>query len=138
MWQVTPTCTFAIWPYNLGYPSSGQLYEYRVVYNSSDNRWDLYIDGILKAAKVTGFVFADRLVVGGELAPKDNATIDMGPSNAQQLQYLQSGGGWVYFDYEDFAHCDIDPPLQPYNLVHPANSPTWIYFWGPEAGGYCP
>lgn len=138
MYQVTPTCTFAIWPLNLGSPSPGPLYEYRVVYNSAANRWDLYIDGTLKAAKATGFVLADRLTVGGELAPVNNGTIDMGPSNAQELRYITAGGSEVYFYYEDFAHCDVDVPLQPYNLIHPANSPTWIYFWGPAAGGYCP
>lgn len=139
MWQVGPTpCTFTIWPFNLGTPSAGQLYEYRLVYNGSANRWDMYTDGVLKAAKATGWVFADYLSVGGELAPVNNGTIDLGPSNAQQLQYQLSGGSWVDFFYEDSAHCDIDPPLLPYNLIHPVNSPTWIYFWGPAEGGVCP
>jgi len=137
MYKVSPGCVFTIWPNNLGSPSVGPFYEYRLVYNNGNNRWQLYVDAVYKAQIQTNWASADSVDVGSELAPPYNATVEMGPTHFQSLRYRRVDGSEVSFYYHDFIHCDFSPPLYPYNLIYPVSAPDWIYTWGPAPGGYC-
>jgi hypothetical protein len=132
-------CAFTIWPFNIGSPAIGPFYEYRLVYNAAQNRWDYYINGIVKAAAITGWAIAsaDTMDVGSELAPAHISTVEMGPTNFQQLEYRLTNGTWVPFYYHDLIVCMPNPPMNPYNLIYPVSAPDWIYVWGPAVGGYC-
>ena len=107
------------------------------MYNASNNRWEYYVSGVLKAAVITNWSTADRIDAGDELAPPYNSTVEMGPTNLQQLQYRLVNNSWVPFYYHDLKHCDVSPPLYPYNIIYPVSAPDWIYVWGPAPGGYC-
>lgn len=137
MHMVPPNCIFTIWPFNIGSPTVGPFYEYRLVYNATLNRWEYYVDGVIKAAVITGWTSSSLVRAGGELAPAGNSTVEMGPSNLQLLEYRLVNNTWVPFYYHDSIHCDVFPPLQPYNLIYPVSASDWIYVWGPAAGGYC-
>lgn len=137
MWLVAPNCVFTIWPFNLGTPAVGPFYEYRLLYSSSNNRWEYFINGQIKAAKVANWTSADLLEVGDELKPPGNASIEMGPNHFQTLRYRLLNGSEVSFYYHDFKHCDVTPPLYPYHFIYPVSAPDWIYIWGPAAGSQC-
>ena len=137
MHRVPPNCVFTIWPFSIGAPSVGPFYEYRLIYNSSNNRWEYFVDGAIKAAVIANWNSASYLQVGGELGPSLNGTVYMGPTNSQDLRYRRVDGTEVSFEYFDDIHCDVNPPLNPYNLIFPVSAPDWTYVWGPAAGGYC-
>lgn len=137
MYLVSPGCVFTIWPNNLGAPAVGPFYEYRLMYNSGNNRWQLYINGAYKAQVQTNWSSSSLVRAGSELAPPYNGLVKMGPSHFQSLRYRRVDLTEVSFYYYDSKHCDVSPPLNPYNLIFPVSAPDWIYTWGPAAGGYC-
>lgn len=132
MWQLEPYCDFT--KYNIGTPSTGSTHLYTLGWcgNSCPSLWKLYIDGSPKASVVTEFVFADELQVGGEVSPGGDT--EMGPSYFYGLQYQTAGGYWVYFNYHDARHCDLQ---YAYNGIHPGYQPYAIYTWGPDAAYPC-
>jgi hypothetical protein len=94
------------------------------------------VDGALEASVLTNWAWADYLEVGGEVRPPD-MVIHMGPTNFSNLVYRSVNGFEYNFYYHDLVHCDVDPPMQPFNLFYPGNTPNWIHTHGPAAGGYC-
>jgi hypothetical protein len=136
-YKPAPGCNFTIWPFHLGVPAVGPFYEYRIAYSPTNARWEYFVNGTLKAAVTTNWSVADRIDAGDELAPPYNSTVEMGPNHLQQLQYRLTNNAWVQFFYHDSKHCDLTPPILPYNLIYPSSTPHWIYMWGPAAGGYC-
>lgn len=137
MWRLASSCVLGIWPDNLGLPLVGRLYEYRLVYSATNRRWEYFVDGQIKAAIRANWTAADRLFVGDELSPPYDGTVYMGPTHFQMLRYRLTNNAEAAFYYHDFKHCDVTPPLNPYNFIYPASVPDWIYVWGPAAGGYC-
>ncbi len=134
MYSVAPTCTFTVWPLNLGAPALASWHDYRLIFSSSQNRWNLYIDGVLRAFK-SAFVLSDYFQVGGEVPATFGGTI--GPSHYQNLtRQLTSNGQWGPVVFFDEYHCDIDAVTgQGYNLIHPVQQHDWIYVWTVLAGG---